>query len=380
MPQTAEGYEPSDDELDEIVDSVTEDLRSPDAPDTGTEPTPAESGAESTEDGQSVETSEGQDADDELAETGEGQKPPTPAATPAADAARDAVAGEKPFTFKAAKAEHIFHGVAELPDGTLKVTKEAIPQLRGVLASFVELQRTSKEERRSLQRELKRIQTERTDKEIEADAVTRLFKDVEKMTPEERWMWAENFGAETPKLQLEIERQKLEREKAAIARQRDGGDLTEEEQGERYQTILTTEVQSTFTRLFQDPSAKHLTPQDRRDLYEKWLKKAGRLVVTLDRDDPQTGGKKGQQVFDDQDIVDDFTERVRLRQEAAKTVTAASRNATQNADLRGGNRPPPTVKGGRIPPTDGKKKAPPKDKRGFKKAFMRGDLDVSDDE
>ena len=380
MPQNAEGaYSPSEDELDELVGEVTEDLRSPDATDTETEPTPVESGAESTGDGPSEETSEGQDADDELAETEEGQKPTTPAATPAATAARDAVAGEKPFTFKAAKAEHSFQGIAELPDGTLKVTKEAIPQLRGVLASFVELQRTSKEERRNLQRELKRIQSDRSDREIEADAVTRLFKDVEKMTPEERWMWAENFGAETPKLQLEIERQKLERERAAIARQRDGGDLTDEEQGERYQGVLQTEVQSTFTRLFQDPSARHLTVQDRRDLYEKWLKKASRLVATLDRDDPQTGGKKGQQVFDDQDIVDDFTERVRIRQEAAKTVTAASRNATQNADLRGGNRPPPTVKGGRIPGQDGQKKATPKDRKGFKKAFMRGDLDQSED-
>ncbi len=380
MPQNAEGaYSPSEDELDELVGEVTEDLRSPDATDTETEPTPAESGAESTGDGPSEETSEGQDADDELAETEEGQKPTTPAATPAATAARDAVAGEKPFTFKAAKAEHSFQGIAELPDGTLKVTKEAIPQLRGVLASFVELQRTSKEERRNLQREIKRIQSDRSDREIEADAVTRLFTDVEKMTPEERWMWAENFGAETPKLQLEIERQKLERERAAFARQRDGGDLTEEEQGERYQGVLQTEVQSTFTRLFQDPSARHLTVQDRRDLYEKWLKKAGRLVVTLDRDDQQTGGKKGQQVFDDQDIVDDFTERVRLRQEAAKTVTAASRNATQNADLRGGNRPPPTVKGGRIPSQDGQKKATPKGKKDFKKAFMRGDLDQSED-
>lgn len=375
LPPPDNAYTPSDDELDDLVGEATEDL-STEATDEEPEPTTAESGSESTEGEPAEETPEGEEPEGEIEEEG---PEPTTEAEPAAAAARAAEAKGKPFKFKASGAEHDFVGVSELEDGSLRVSKEATPQFRSVLASYVELQRTSKEERRRLQRELKTAKDVRSDKEIEADQISKLFKDVEKMTPEERWVWAEEFGAKVPELNLAIERQRRERVEAELKAAREGPELSEEEQTERLQTTVSTELNTTFERLFADPQAKLLTEDDKKALRAKWGPKALRLVVKADKDDPVTGAKKGQLIFDDQDVVDDFLYVANLRKSAGKTVSAAQKNAKLNAD-QGRRQPPPVVRGGKPPVGKGTKAA--KDLRGkkreYKKAFLAGELDTPD--
>jgi hypothetical protein len=324
LPPPANAYTPSDDDLNALVGEATEDLVT-EAPDAESEPTPARSRAESRAEEGAEQTSEGQVAEGEHEE--EGEEPPEGTATepePAAQAAREAPKG-KPFKFKASGAEHTFQGVEELEDGTLRVSKEATPQFRGVLASYVELQRTSKEERRNLQRAINR------------------------------------------------------KEKELEAKQNGQQDLLPEEAEEQLQNTLQQEVYSTFTRLLALPEPKALPNEDRKALYEKWQKRALKLAVRATQDMPEIGVKKGQLYFDDSDIVDDFNDRLALLKRAKGTVTAAQRNAKMNADQGRGRTPPPVVRGGRPPAGKGtEKKDLGRDRKGFKKKFLAGELDAKD--
>jgi hypothetical protein len=373
LPPPAGAYTPSDDDLDELVGQATDDI-STEAPDEEAEPTAATSEPESEPEAESVETPEGEEPTEEIEEEGAEGAEPDPAAAQAAAATES-----KPFTFKASGAEHQFHGVTELKDGSLRTTKEAGTQLRQVLASYVELQKTSKTERRDLQRKLEAATKQRSDKDIEAEHLTKLFKDIEKMTPEERWVWAEEFTANVPTLQLEIQKAQLARDRAALEQERQGPVLSEEEQTEALTATVSTELNATFERLFKEPEAKHLTEEDRKALRERWAKKQLKLVVKADKDDPITGAKKGQWIFDDGDVVDDFLYVTSLRKSTGKTVTAAARNAKMNAD-QGRRQAPPTIRGGK--PPVGKGTTKPKDLRGkkkeYKKAFLAGDLDTPD--
>lgn len=373
LPPPAGAYTPSDDDLDELVGQATDDI-STEAPDEEAEPTAATSEPESEPEAEPVETPEGEEPTEEIEEEGAEGAEPDPAAAQAAAATES-----KPFTFKASGAEHQFHGVTELKDGSLRTTKEAGTQLRQVLASYVELQKTSKTERRDFQRKLEAATKQRSDKDIEAEHLTKLFKDIEKMTPEERWVWAEEFTANVPTLQLEIQKAQLARDRAALEQERQGPVLSEEEQTEALTATVSTELNATFERLFKEPEAKHLTEEDRKALRERWAKKQLKLVVKADKDDPITGAKKGQWIFDDGDVVDDFLYVTNLRKSTGKTVTAAARNAKMNAD-QGRRQAPPTIRGGKPPVGKGTTKQ--KDLRGkkkeYKKAFLAGELDTPD--
>lgn len=379
LPPPDNAYTPSNDELDELVEGATSDLVT-EAPDTQSEPTPARSRAESRTEEGAEETSEGQVAEGEHEE--EGAEPLEGTSTepePDAQAAREAPKG-KPFKFKASGAEHSFQGVEELEDGSLRVSKEATPQFRGVLASYVELQRTSKQERRDLQRQLNAAQTKKSDKDHEADAITRLFKDIQGMSPEERWAWAENFTDNAKNLELEIKQAAVERrEKELEARQNGQQDLLPEEAEEQLTQTLQQEVYSTFTRLLALPEAKNLPNEDRKALYEKWQKRALKLAIRATADMPEIGVKKGQLYFDDSDIVDDFNDRLALLKRTKGTVTAAQRNAKMNADQGPRRTPPPAVRGGRVPAGKGtEKKDLGRDRKGFKKKFLAGELDAKE--
>lgn len=373
LPPPDNAYTPSDDELSELVEGATEDLVT-EAPDEGTEPTPATSRAESETEPESEQTPEGQEAEAEIEEEG---ADPTTEPTPAGEAAREAPKG-KPFKFKASGAEHTFAGVEELEDGTLRVSKDATPQFRGVLASYVELQRTSKTERRELQRQLNAALTKKSDKDHEADAISKLFKDIQTMSPEERWAWAENFTENAKSLELDVKRAAIDRkEKELEAKQNGQQDLLPEEAEEQLTQTLQKEVHSTFTRLLATPEAKTLPDEDRKALYEKWQRRALKLAVRATQDMPEIGVKKGQLYFDDADIVDDFNDRIALLKRTKGTVTAAQRNAKMNADQGGARRtPPPAVRGGRVPAGKGAKKDLAKNRKGFKKKFLAGELDT----
>lgn len=377
LPPPSSAYSPSDDELDELVGNATSDLT--DAA-TGNEPEPttAASGSESTEGTEPGQTAEGQEGAE--GREPEGAEPTTALETPPEPArAADAPAG-KPFRFKASGAEHQFHGVDELPDGSLRVSKDATPQFRRVLGSYVELQRTAKEERRNAQREIRRLQTERSDKDLEADAISGLHAKMLSMTPEERWVWAENYAANAKELELAVKQQQLERKQKALEEREKGPELLPEEAEEQAATAIQQEVHATFTRLFTLPEAKALTTEDRKKLWAKYQSRGARLTVRATEDDPVTGAKKGQLIFDDSDIVDDFNYLVDLRKQTGKTVTAAQRNQRLNAD-QGRRTPPPVVRGNRQPSSGGKKEQPNLrgQKKEFRKAFVAGDLDAKDD-
>ena len=371
----------SDDDVDELVEDAVGDLRTTDAPDDEPEPKPARRRAVSETDDAPEQTSEGEEGEAEPEAVSEDPTtPPTPAPDPAR-AEAPAPKG-KPFKFKASGAEHVLHGVDELPDGTLRVSKDATPQFRGILSQYVELQRTSKEQRRNDQREIQRLTRERSEKDLEADAVTKLFKDIQAMSPEQRWAWAENFTENSQKLQLEIERQQIDRDRKRLQEEREGPQLLPEEEEEQTTRAVSQEVYSTFTRLLATPEAKHLPDEDRKALYEKWQRRAPKLALTATKDMPEIGVKKGQKYFDDTEIVEDFNELVALRKKTAKTVTTAQKNAKLNADLNGRRNPPPAVRGGKSPAVGGKKAQPDLrgKKREFKKAFLDGQLDAPDDD
>jgi hypothetical protein len=375
LPPPENAYTPSDDELDELVGNATDDIAT-EATDEEPEPTVAASEPESTKGTETEEAAAGQEAEERVEE--EGAEPPTepePAA-PAAQAPKG-----KPFKFKASGAEHTFQGVDELPDGTLRVSKDATPQFRGVLASYVELQRTSKEQRRNDQREIIRLRRERSDKDLEADAITKLFKDLETMSHEDRWVWAENYVENKKALELDIKQQQLDRKEKALAERDKGPELLPEEEQEILTQSAQREVHATFQRLLALPEAKHLPAEDRKALYEKWSKRAAKLATRATEDMPEIGVKKGQMYFDDSDIVDDFNERVALLKRATGTVTAAQRNAQRNADQQGQRRtPPPTIRGGKVPtgPAGKPGKDLRGDKKGFKKKFLAGELDAKE--
>lgn len=370
----------TDEELDELVGKATADLTSA-APD---DETPAEGQAEGPEpEGDEGTEAAGQTEPDAQAggeagpEGAEGEEPATTAAEAAAPAAAedDSKQGQ-PFKYKADGLEQVFQGFTEMKNGSLRASKEGAQNLRNVITSYVGLVKASKLERRELNRKLQAAQKEKSDREIEAEQVTALFKDLDRMTPEQRWAWAEDFVARKDQIQLAIDRKKLERDRAALQSERQP-QVDPEEQQERFTSAVQTEITNTFKRLLAEPDAKYLTDEDKKILWERWYRRATKLVSRAEADDPVLGVKKGQLIFDDSDVVDDFNDRVNLRRQTKGTLTAAERNARMNAD-QNGRRIPPTVRGGRPPAAGGKKpgaKDLTKDKRTFKKAFLAGDLD-----
>lgn len=367
MADTPEGaVSLSDADLDDIIRDAT-----------GEETDTAADTVEESE-GAASDSVEAQEPDqDTTDETGEGateeEAADATAETPEEGAAPVATA-ERPFTFKGAGQVHSLPGAVEQPDGSVRIAKDGAERLRQTLASAVGIQQDWKTQRRTLEKELRTARESRADKDIEAESIVTLFQDVRTMTPEERWEWANEFDASAPKLELEIEKQKLERDRQMLQRERAGPELSPDEQREQVQETLTTELRSTFQRLMSSPEAKTLSHDDQLALWNKWSKKADRLVSMADRDMPEYGITKGEPYFDDQDVVDDFVDRVTVRSQARGTLSAADKNKEMNADQHRGNAIPPVAKG-RTPASTGKKTAKKLKGKDFERAFMRGQLD-----
>ena len=217
----------SDDDIDSLVDEVEGKTGSP-AADTVEASETADTGVESQDEASptgELEVEVRKEGIDEEAET----PPPEGAAPPP-------VTGpvtEKPFQYRAARETFSFPGATELSDGTVKVTKEGVGQLREVLGSYVGIQKEWKTQRRDLERQLRTVQEDRSAKDVEADQVIGLFTELRGMTPEQRWDWANEFDAKAPKLELAIERAKIDRERKEVERLRNGPELSEEEARER---------------------------------------------------------------------------------------------------------------------------------------------------
>jgi hypothetical protein len=191
----SESTDLSDDDLDEIV--ASQFAESTDAP----EPTAPDSPAD--------------EAADTPAPDGTDNAPPgdvdtDPAASaqpePSASATASPAAG-KPFQFKASGGVHTLPGALELPDGSVVIPKDSQPEFRRVLASQRELEANFKQTKRDFDRKIQQATTQRTAKDVEADAVTALFADIQRMSPEERWNYFVEFDAKIPELRNEIARE-----------------------------------------------------------------------------------------------------------------------------------------------------------------------------
>jgi hypothetical protein len=320
--------------------------------------------------------------------------PETPA--PDAPARPTEIPGAKPFQFKAVGGIHTIPGVVELPDGSVVTPKEAKTELLRRLASERELSANFRRTQSQFTRDLTAAREARTAKDVEAEAVFKLFQDVKNMTPEQRWDYFQKFDEEAPRLELEIRRKQLEQERETLARQKAGPEVTPEERKEQVVTAATSALNETFARIAELPEVKGVIPQDKLiALYNRWVAKPDRLTRAADKDDPAQGIAKGDMLFDDSEVLDDV--RYLLSVAPAKTPvptpapgtagapatppsSAAVRNAALNADA---NPLPPVVKGGKVPvaPNPGKdegKYKGPKGREQFKRDFMRGKLDAAD--
>lgn len=299
-----------------------------------------------------------------------------------ADPARAAAGEPKPFTYKAVGKEFTLPGAFERPDGAVEFKKEAVPQFRQALSGLLQRESQAREQLRTSRRELERAKEERTDKDIEANAVLDLFKELKgKTDPNDIWKWAQDFVANLPKLETRVEREKIDRDRKALERERAGPKLSAEEESEAFTETIQGELRSSFQNLFKHPDAKLLSQEDRVSLWNKWLKRGASLVTRADADDPEGRWKKGDPIFDDTDIEDDFLDRVAVRKRAAAGTNAAERNAALNAD-QGKRKGAPPVVGQRRPREEGtgNPNGKKRDRRQFKEAFMKGELDEQDSE
>jgi hypothetical protein len=370
----------SDADLDELVGAAERDDDSI-ATDTGTEP---QGSADISDEAQTRDDTPGET---EVGAESEQVDDPAREASPEGDLEDDAQPpaevdekppGSRPFTVKGAGQQHAIPGVTEMPDGSLRASKEGASTIRQNLASALGIQAQWKQERRELQTQLRDATEKATDREVEAEQIVNLFADLRTMTPEERWAWANEFDEKAPKLEIEIEKRKLDRDRKALERQRSGAPATEEEALEQRQEILTTEMRTTFQRIMALPEAANLTQEDKLALWNKWSRKPDKLVVVADRDMPELGIKKGEPYFDDADVVEDFNDRVALRQSIKGTLTAAQRNQAMNADRHRSSNPIPPVVRGRQPAGNGSRQPTKLKGKAFSKAFLEGKLDDPD--
>ena len=357
----------SDSDIDDLVNEVQGDSTDA-ATDTADDSTDDSNEVQQDEPDTDDETGEG--AQEEEADTEDAQAPPPEGERPPPRA----TGTERAFTFKGAGQVHALPGAVEQPDGTVRIAREGAEQLRQTLASAAGIQHEWKTQRRHLERENRTLKEGRNDRDIEAEQITTLFQDVREMSPEERWEWANAFDAKAPQLEIQIEKEKLERARAEFERDRRGPELSNEEQRERITETLTGELKSTFQRLMATPEAQSLSQDDKVALWNKWAKKPDRLVSRAEQDMPEAGIQRGEHYFDDQDVVDDFMDRVTVRSQAKGTLTAAQRNDAMNADQRRGNPIPPVARG-RQPVSDGKKNTKKLTKKEYEREFMKGHLD-----
>lgn len=282
---------------------------------------------------------------------------------------------ERPFVFKGAGAEHALPGATELADGTVRIAKESVPQLKQLLGSYVGIREEWKTERKQLHRELRKATQSKSERETEAELITGLFRDVRGMTPEERYIWAQQFDENAPKLEVEIAKAQLAREREEYQRERSGEPQTEVERQEVLSEQLHENLRGSFQRLMSQPETAVLSPEDKRALWEKWSARPDRLVVRASKDMPEIGIKKGELYYDDDDIVDDIKDRIQVRTQAKSVLTTKQRNDSMNADRNRPNTIPPAVR--HRPPVGDQAKKPtkPRDRKAFEKAFMKGELD-----
>jgi hypothetical protein len=382
MPNTPQGaYSPSDDDLDALIEESGAGDDTPDPAPEARSSAPSGDPAGNRPDPDPANAAVAtHDEDDEPQRQPEGEPTGEEEGAPAAAAeAPPAVPpGSKPFQVKAAGGEHVLAGALELPDGSVVIAKDAQPEFRRFVASAVELQKNFTQLRRNSQREILTLKQAQTDRDLESGVIVEEWKKFLGMTPEQRWDYVQQLDAEAPTIQTAIERKKLDRDRDALKREREGPPLLDEEKEEQVQQLATNELAGTFRTLATHADAKLFTEDELQKLWAKWARRPQRLTRTATEDGD--GWKKGQTVFDDTEVWEDFALLADVKKKAAAKAGptgAAARNAALNADQTGKTRIPPVVTPTRPAPGDGRKKQPSfaGNKKGWKKEFMAGSLD-----
>lgn len=322
----------TDADLDEAVESMF----SEDEPSTGALP---DTSAEPVEpDGNSASES----ADNAPA----GDAPPATdvAAQPAPEAASapPAPVVGKPFQFKASNREHTLPWASELPDGSVVIPKDKRDEFQRELASAREFPRA----RREFDRQLAEARTQRTEKDAVADASIALMAELVQMTPEAQFQYLQEMQGNFPRLQLDLEKRRLDEQRKLLEQQQKGPQLSPEEQQERFTESVQGELEATFAQLEQHETFKGLSAADKQVLRARYAKRPDLLVRRATEDMPQAGIAKGDLLFDPVHLVEDATWLLTNRKPAAPSTTAAARNAALNADQQTPVNPiPPSVRG-----------------------------------
>jgi hypothetical protein len=327
----------TDEDLDEAVQSMFEDE---------SEAPTAAPAAETTGPVESDETPDTQAPDkpaagDETPATDVAAQP-APETSPAASAPAAPVE-HKPFQFKASGRDHTLPWASELPDGSVVIPKEQRQEFQRELASARELQTNFRNIQRERDRERVEWKTQRTAKDVEADASIALMAELITKSPEEQWQYLNEFKGNIPRLQHDLREKQLKEREQWLEQQAKGPQLSEEEQREQFTETVRGELNATFQWIEQDPQFALLTPTERQQLRARWEKKPERLVRRAPEDNPAQGITKGDYLFDPSEVVEDIQFIIGNRK-ASQPSKAAEQNARRNADQQVTNRIPPTPK------------------------------------
>lgn len=365
----------SDADLDELVQTAEDDTTDDPPEDTTERTAPDAPAPDKAQTETAAPDAAGEPADDDEDDEDE---PETAGAPPAEGVTADAapvIPGAKPFQFKASGAERVLPGAFELPDGSVAIPKAEVGRFRSTLASAVEIQGQFQRYQRDTRRQLEELKAERNEKDVAADLVAGLFAELEGKSEDELWEWVRSFVADAPKIRQDIRDHQLTLREQQLDRRAKGPEPTPEEVQERRTQVLTTELTATYERVATVPQVKKYLTKDELDrIFQKHSKRLDRLVTKADADDPTLGVKKGQEIFDDTEVLEDIEIAINLKKRMGGQAPAA-RNAALNADRTRGNNGnviPPAPRRGTAGATAAAAGA---DKPWSKKDFMAGKLD-----
>lgn len=370
--QPTAGVELSDEDLDAAVQAALED----DEPATGA---PEDTTAEPvSDDGNSDPVST------DNAPAGDAPPEPDVAAQPVPEAASAPAAPVqgKPFQFKASGRDHTLPWASELPDGSVVIPKEQRTEFQRELASARELQTNFRNLQRQSAEKIREAQSQRTQKDADADASIALMAELVQLTPEAQWQYLQELQGNLPRLQIDLERRKLQEQQKAFEQQQRGPQLSPEEQQERFTETVHGELAATLTQLEQHETFKALTAEDKQTLRARYEQRPDLLVRRATEDVPQAGIQKGDVLFDPTHLVEDAKFLLANRKPATPAVpspTAKARNAALNADRQTPVNPiPPSVRSqtptGQPRAKNGQYKAAANN-RAFRDDFMKNDED-----
>lgn len=280
-------------------------------------------------------------------------------ATPATDAAAHpapeaasapaATAAGKPFQFNASGGVHTLTGASELPDGSVVISKDATTEFRRELAHGRELQANFTKYRRENDRKLRDVQSQRTAKDAEADAVIAWGSELASLSPQELAERLLDFQGNIPRYQLDLREKKLKEQERLVEEQRRGPQLSDEERQEQLVEQVGSMLDQEWQEILTAPAVAALPEADKRRVFDRWRQRPQMLMrrVADPKEAQALGVEPGSVVFDATELRNDLLYALELRKGAAPAAPskAAQANAQRNADQTRGNRIPPTPRG-----------------------------------